>query len=166
MQKSQWGFFISHQHHAKVKPQKKKCFFNRFLSRCFEKNRCWHGRCQVKMKVTRKLQGKILNWFVGLDVGKIFPPKYVLFLACNRTGGCSWTVKYNLRSRLKKKKKKGKKNAIYFTLAKLSGLKYKWKFQLNYKYVFNITWNTVMIDYDYYRNSANEAIKATKLPWE
>ena len=25
------------------------------------------------MKVTRKLEGKILNWFVGLGVGKIFP---------------------------------------------------------------------------------------------
>ena len=48
-----------------------------------------------------------LNWFVGLDLGTIFPPqRIVLFLACNRTMGCRWTERRNRRSRLKK-------NAIY-----------------------------------------------------
>lgn len=27
----------------------------------------------LQMKVTGKFQGKILNWFVGLDLGAIFP---------------------------------------------------------------------------------------------
>ena len=45
-----------------------------------------------------------LNWFVGLDLGTIFPPqRIVLFLACNRTMGCRWTERRNRRSRLKKK---------------------------------------------------------------
>ena len=49
-----------------------------------------------------------LNWFVGLALGTKFPPpplprkKIVLFLACHGTVGCSWSVKWNLRSRLKK----------------------------------------------------------------
>ena len=48
-----------------------------------------------------------LNWFVGLDLGTIFPPqRIVLFLARNRTMGCRWTERWNRRSRLKK-------NAIY-----------------------------------------------------
>ena len=65
-----------------------------------------------------------LNWFVGLDLGTIFPPqRIVLFLACNRTMGCRWTERRNRRSRLKKK--------LLYIFAKLSGLTNHLKFQLN-----------------------------------
>jgi len=36
----------------------------------------------LQMKVTGKFYGKILNWFVGLDLVSDISQKYVLLLAC------------------------------------------------------------------------------------
>ena len=94
------GFFIWHH---KWNGKNIGCFTGFF--RAFERmiDVGWHGRFHVKMKVIGKCLDKILNWFVGLNLGQVFPKNLCLFLECNRTEGCSWTVKWNLRSRLKKK---------------------------------------------------------------
>ena len=82
-------FFILLQHETA-----KKWFFNGILSHCWEKDRCWYGRFHVKMRENFEL------WFVGLDLGTIFPKN--LFLACNRTVRCSWTAKWNVSWSFKK----------------------------------------------------------------
>ena len=64
-QNSQSDFF-------NMKPPK-IAFLNGFLSHCWEKDRWWHGRFHVKMKETGEFWGKILNWFVGIDLETIFP---------------------------------------------------------------------------------------------
>ena len=63
------------------------------------------------------------------------------------------------------------KKTLFCTFAKFSGLTNEMKFQLNklYRNYQHTCWNTAVIgwiDGDYYRNSANEAIKVTNLPWE
>ena len=63
------------------------------------------------------------------------------------------------------------KKTLFYTFAKFSELTYQMKFQLNKLYgnYQHTRWNTAVIDWidgDYYRNSANEAIKAANLPWE
>ena len=125
-QESRSGFFIWHH---KWNGKNIACFtgFFRAIERMIDVG--WHGRFHVKMKVIGKCLDKILNWFVGLNLGQVNPIKLCLFLECNRTEGCSWTVKWNLRSRLKK---------MLCTFTKLSGLKYQLKFKLNYLYILNI----------------------------
>ena len=57
---------------------KKMRFLNGFLSPCWEKNQCWHDRFYLQMEVTGLFEGKILNWFVGPDVGTILRKNYYL----------------------------------------------------------------------------------------
>ena len=73
-------------------PQK-TAFFNGFLPRCLGKNRCWDSRFHVKIYISnRKILRQNFELVCWARCRKDISPKFVLFLACNRTVGYSWTV--------------------------------------------------------------------------
>ena len=75
--------------------------FNGFLFRCWEKDGWWHRRFYVADESKRKILGQNFELVRWARFRSDISEKYVLLLACNWTVGCSWTVKWNLRSRLK-----------------------------------------------------------------
>ena len=77
--------------------------FDKILSYCFGKNRCWYKSFTLGLKSNRGILRQDFSWFVsGHDVGAIFTTeKYVLFLT-DIWNGLNCKFEGNLRPSFKK----------------------------------------------------------------